>query len=145
MDRTYQARVATGHKTINMNWLRSKWGSEENNTKMDILTIMENRRSVKMNQLELKPIPINRLMSLSDKEKRLLDLKASGYLNKQIEEVLHRSGSRIKQYIKSILEKLGAKTLYQAVALWGAFQMLMYLSQHKGFNMKSLENWRDAA
>ena len=55
-----------------------------------------------------------RLQSLSSQERRILDLMAEGLTNRQIGEQLHLAEKTVKNYVSSLLAKLGLERRTQA-------------------------------
>ena len=69
-----------------------------------------------------------RLLGLSDQERRILILIGDGLTNRQIGESMHLAEKTIKNYVSSLLSKLGMERRTQAAAL--AARMAAE-SQHK--------------
>lgn len=57
-----------------------------------------------------------RLDALSDQEKRILDLIGEGMTNRQIGEQMHLAEKTVKNYVSSLLSKLGMERRTQAAA-----------------------------
>jgi two-component system response regulator DevR len=57
-----------------------------------------------------------RLSSLTDQERRILDLIGEGLTNRQIGERLHLAEKTVKNYVSSLLAKLGMERRTQAAA-----------------------------
>ena len=57
-----------------------------------------------------------RLESLTDRERRILDLIGEGLTNRQIGERLHLAEKTVKNYVSSLLAKLGMERRTQAAA-----------------------------
>jgi two-component system, NarL family, response regulator DevR len=55
-----------------------------------------------------------RLRELSPQERRILDLVAAGMTNRQIGEAVHLAEKTVKNYVTSILAKMGVQTRTQA-------------------------------
>lgn len=58
----------------------------------------------------------DRLASLTDQERRILDLIGEGLTNRAIGERLHLAEKTIKNYVSSLLSKLGMERRSQAAA-----------------------------
>jgi two-component system response regulator DevR len=58
-----------------------------------------------------------RLDGLSDQERRILDLIGDGLTNRQIGEAMHLAEKTVKNYVSSLLAKLGMERRTQAAAL----------------------------
>ncbi|MEU6341359.1 response regulator transcription factor [Streptomyces sp. NPDC046977] len=58
----------------------------------------------------------DRLADLTDQEKRILDLIGEGLTNRQIGERLHLAEKTVKNYVSSLLAKLGMQRRTQAAA-----------------------------
>ena len=58
----------------------------------------------------------SRLDALSDQEKRILDLIGDGLTNRQIGEQMHLAEKTVKNYVSSLLAKLGMERRTQAAA-----------------------------
>ena len=58
-----------------------------------------------------------RLTSLTDQERRILELNGRGLTNRQIGEELHLAEKTVKNYVSSILAKLGLERRTQAAVL----------------------------
>lgn len=58
----------------------------------------------------------DRLARLTDQERRILDLIGEGLTNRQIGEELHLAEKTIKNYVSSLLSKLGMQRRSQAAA-----------------------------
>ena len=58
----------------------------------------------------------SRLDALSDQEKRILDLIGEGLTNRQIGEQMHLAEKTVKNYVSSLLAKLGMERRTQAAA-----------------------------
>ncbi|MUH46621.1 MAG: response regulator [Actinobacteria bacterium] len=58
-----------------------------------------------------------RLDGLSDQERRILDLIGEGMTNRQIGETMHLAEKTVKNYVSSLLAKLGMERRTQAAAL----------------------------
>jgi len=58
-----------------------------------------------------------RLAGLSDQEKRILELIGEGLTNRQIGESMHLAEKTVKNYVSSLLAKLGMERRTQAAAL----------------------------
>jgi two-component system, NarL family, response regulator DevR len=58
-----------------------------------------------------------RLAGLSDQEKRILELIGEGLTNRQIGENMHLAEKTVKNYVSSLLAKLGMERRTQAAAL----------------------------
>lgn len=58
----------------------------------------------------------DRLSDLTDQEKRILDLIGEGLTNRQIGERLHLAEKTVKNYVSSLLAKLGMQRRTQAAA-----------------------------
>ena len=58
-----------------------------------------------------------RLAGLSDQEKRILELIGDGLTNRQIGEQMHLAEKTVKNYVSSLLAKLGMERRTQAAAL----------------------------
>ncbi|MDO8307522.1 MAG: response regulator transcription factor [Actinomycetota bacterium] len=58
----------------------------------------------------------SRLDALSDQEKRILDLIGEGMTNRQIGESMHLAEKTVKNYVSSLLAKLGMERRTQAAA-----------------------------
>ena len=58
----------------------------------------------------------SRLDALSDQEKRILDLIGEGMTNRQIGEQMHLAEKTVKNYVSSLLAKLGMERRTQAAA-----------------------------
>ncbi len=58
-----------------------------------------------------------RLTSLTDQERRILELIGRGLTNRQIGEELHLAEKTVKNYVSSILAKLGLERRTQAAVL----------------------------
>jgi DNA-binding NarL/FixJ family response regulator len=69
-----------------------------------------------------------RLQGLSDQERRILILIGDGLTNRQIGEAMHLAEKTVKNYVSSLLSKLGMERRTQAAAL--AARMAAE-SQHK--------------
>ena len=61
--------------------------------------------------------PDGRLDGLSDQERRILDLIGQGMTNRQIGETMHLAEKTVKNYVSSLLAKLGMERRTQAAAL----------------------------
>jgi two-component system, NarL family, response regulator DevR len=57
---------------------------------------------------------VDRLRDLTPQERRILDLVAAGMTNRQIGEVVHLAEKTVKNYVTSILAKLGVDSRTQA-------------------------------
>jgi DNA-binding NarL/FixJ family response regulator len=57
-----------------------------------------------------------RLDALSDQEKRILELIGDGLTNRQIGEQMHLAEKTVKNYVSSLLAKLGMERRTQAAA-----------------------------
>ena len=57
-----------------------------------------------------------RLDALSDQEKRILELIGEGLTNRQIGEQMHLAEKTVKNYVSSLLAKLGMERRTQAAA-----------------------------
>ena len=55
-------------------------------------------------------------MSLSDQERRILELIGEGLTNRQIGEHMHLAEKTVKNYVSSLLAKLGMERRTQAAA-----------------------------
>ena len=62
-----------------------------------------------------QPRPGDTLEPLSRREKEILDLLCSGYANKEIAESLHLSIETVRDYLKSIYDKLHVRSRTEAV------------------------------
>ncbi|MFF9625738.1 response regulator [Streptomyces griseosporeus] len=60
--------------------------------------------------------PDDRLAGLTEQERRILDLIGEGLTNRQIGEQLHLAEKTIKNYVSSLLSKLGMQRRAQAAA-----------------------------
>jgi len=58
----------------------------------------------------------DRLDVLSDQERRILDLIGEGMTNRQIGEAMHLAEKTVKNYVSSLLAKLGMERRTQAAA-----------------------------
>ncbi|MCZ4118016.1 response regulator [Streptomyces sp. H39-S7] len=58
----------------------------------------------------------DRLADLTDQEKKILDLIGEGHTNRQIGERLHLAEKTVKNYVSSLLSKLGMERRTQAAA-----------------------------
>lgn len=58
----------------------------------------------------------DRLASLTEQERRILDLIGEGLTNRQIGEQLHLAEKTIKNYVSSLLSKLSMQRRSQAAA-----------------------------
>jgi DNA-binding NarL/FixJ family response regulator len=58
----------------------------------------------------------DRLDALTDQEKRILELIGEGLTNRQIGERLHLAEKTVKNYVSSLLAKLGMERRTQAAA-----------------------------
>ena len=58
-----------------------------------------------------------RLQGLSDQERRILNLIGDGLTNRQIGEAMHLAEKTVKNYVSSLLSKLGMERRTQAAAL----------------------------
>jgi two-component system response regulator DevR len=70
-----------------------------------------------MNQLRQGPPVDNRLAGLTDREREILDLIADGLTNRQIGERLFLAEKTVKNYVSSLLAKLGLQRRTQAAVL----------------------------
>ena len=61
--------------------------------------------------------PDGRLDGLADQERRILDLIGQGMTNRQIGETMHLAEKTVKNYVSSLLAKLGMERRTQAAAL----------------------------
>jgi len=59
----------------------------------------------------------DRLEGLSDQEQRILELIGDGLTNRQIGEAMHLAEKTVKNYVSSLLAKLGMQRRTQAAAL----------------------------
>lgn len=57
-----------------------------------------------------------RLYALSDKKKRIHELIGEGMTNRQIGEAMHLAEKTVKNYVSSLLAKLGMERRTQAAA-----------------------------
>ena len=65
---------------------------------------------------EAAPRATTRLANLTDQERRILDLIGEGLTNRVIGERLHLAEKTIKNYVSSLLSKLGMERRSQAAA-----------------------------
>ncbi|MFF0012739.1 response regulator [Streptomyces sp. NPDC005374] len=65
----------------------------------------------------------DRLAHLTDRERRILDLVGEGLTNRQIGERLHLAEKTIKNYVSSLLSKLGMQRRSQAAAYVARMQV----------------------
>jgi two-component system response regulator DevR len=65
----------------------------------------------------------DRLAHLTDQERRILDLVGEGLTNRQIGERLHLAEKTIKNYVSSLLSKLGMQRRSQAAVYVARLQM----------------------
>lgn len=65
----------------------------------------------------------DRLAHLTDQERRILDLVGEGLTNRQIGERLHLAEKTIKNYVSSLLSKLGMQRRSQAAAYVARMQV----------------------
>ncbi|WP_328748797.1 response regulator transcription factor [Streptomyces sp. NBC_00285] len=65
----------------------------------------------------------DRLAHLTDQERRILDLVGEGLTNRQIGERLHLAEKTIKNYVSSLLSKLGMQRRSQAAAYVARLQV----------------------
>lgn len=72
----------------------------------------------------------SRLDALSDQEKRILDLIGEGMTNRQIGEQMHLAEKTVKNYVSSLLAKLGMERRTQAAAF--VARMSIELGQNPG-------------
>ncbi|MEV4679769.1 response regulator transcription factor [Streptomyces kurssanovii] len=63
-----------------------------------------------------RPVGDSRLANLTDQERRILDLIGEGLTNRAIGERLHLAEKTIKNYVSSLLSKLGMERRAQAAA-----------------------------
>jgi DNA-binding NarL/FixJ family response regulator len=63
-----------------------------------------------------RPAGDERLANLTDQERRILDLIGEGLTNRAIGERLHLAEKTIKNYVSSLLSKLGMERRAQAAA-----------------------------
>ncbi len=59
----------------------------------------------------------DRLNGLSDQERKILALIGDGLTNRQIGETMHLAEKTVKNYVSSLLAKLGMERRTQAAAL----------------------------
>jgi DNA-binding NarL/FixJ family response regulator len=69
-----------------------------------------------MARLRERTVSVDRLAALSDQERRVLDLVAEGLTNRQIAERMFLAEKTAKNYVSSILAKLGMHTRAQVAA-----------------------------
>lgn len=69
-----------------------------------------------LERLRAKPEEDERLARLSDQERRILDLIAEGRTNRQIAESIHLAEKTVKNYVSSMLTKLGMERRTEAAA-----------------------------
>ncbi len=69
-----------------------------------------------MARLRERTVSVDRLSALSDQERRVLDLVAEGLTNRQIAERMFLAEKTAKNYVSSILAKLGMHTRAQVAA-----------------------------
>jgi DNA-binding NarL/FixJ family response regulator len=65
--------------------------------------------------------PDPKLASLTDQERRILELVAEGYTNRQIAEQIHLAEKTVKNYMSNVLAKLGMSRRTEAA---------VYFTQH---------------
>jgi two-component system response regulator DevR len=69
-----------------------------------------------LNRLRSGPTGDNRLQGLTGQERRILELIGEGLTNRQIGERLHLAEKTVKNYVSSLLAKLGMERRTQAAA-----------------------------
>lgn len=67
-----------------------------------------------LERLRKGPETDDRVASLTDQERRILDLVADGLTNRQIAEQVHLAEKTVKNYVSNILSKLGMQRRTQA-------------------------------
>ena len=67
-----------------------------------------------LERLRTPPAEDERLATLTDQERRILDLIADGLTNRQIGEQLHLAEKTVKNYVSNLLGKLGMERRTQA-------------------------------
>ena len=67
-----------------------------------------------LERLRTPPAEDERLATLTDQERRVLELIADGLTNRQIGEQLHLAEKTIKNYVSNLLGKLGMERRTQA-------------------------------
>ncbi len=60
-----------------------------------------------LERLRLGPVQDERLARLTEQEQKVLELVAEGLTNRQIGERLHLAEKTVKNYVTSVLSKLG--------------------------------------
>lgn len=80
----------------------------------DVLYILSNASNIYANRKERIELR-NKFNSLTDKEMKVLSLKAEGYLSKQISHELSLSDATVLFHLKNIRRKLGFTTTEQAI------------------------------
>ena len=71
-----------------------------------------------LNRLRSGPPGDDRLNGLTGQERRILELIGEGLTNRQIGERLHLAEKTVKNYVSSLLAKLGMERRTQAAAYW---------------------------
>lgn len=69
-----------------------------------------------LDRLRTAPKEDEELAQLSDQERRILDLIAEGYTNRQISESIFLAEKTVKNYVSSLLSKLGMERRTEAAA-----------------------------
>jgi DNA-binding NarL/FixJ family response regulator len=69
-----------------------------------------------LERLRLEPKPDEGLEQLSEQERRILDLIAEGRTNRQISETIFLAEKTVKNYVSSLLAKLGMERRTEAAA-----------------------------
>jgi DNA-binding NarL/FixJ family response regulator len=69
-----------------------------------------------LERLRLEPKEDEGLEQLSEQERRILDLIAEGYTNRQISETIFLAEKTVKNYVSSLLAKLGMERRTEAAA-----------------------------
>ena len=69
-----------------------------------------------LERLRAAPKEDEGLAQLSDQERRILDLIAEGYTNRQISESIFLAEKTVKNYVSSLLAKLGMERRTEAAA-----------------------------
>jgi two-component system, NarL family, response regulator DevR len=70
-----------------------------------------------MDRVRQTSVPDNRLADLTPREREVLDLMTDGLTNRQIGEQMFLSEKTVKNYVSSILGKLGIERRSQAAVL----------------------------
>ncbi|MEW6473420.1 MAG: response regulator transcription factor [Actinomycetota bacterium] len=69
-----------------------------------------------LERLRTKPEQEDELAGLSDQERKILDLIAEGYTNRQIAETIFLAEKTVKNYVSNLLAKLGMSRRTEAAA-----------------------------